>query len=302
MKAYAQKQNKPPPQASPNLTRSNPVRLQAKLRVNTPGDIYEQEADRVAARVTSMPEPRRTHIPDEGLQTKSVQSNDVGAIEAPSIISEALRSSGHPLDSSTRAFMEPRFCHDFSRVRVHTDARAATSAKAVNALAYTVGNDIAFSERRFIPHTIEGRKLLAHELAHVVQSNQSVVQRQVAATPPQVGPTEEGESVIADFSNFAIGTVDNQTNKIFIAQASEKRDGPKLFTKLGPGEWGGSRPAKGPQGEKLRDIDFVFATPTTPINGQTKGKFKIGSNDAVISPDPKDSKNSEIDDFTRFEK
>lgn len=300
MKTYAQKENKPLTQASPNLARSNAVRLQAKLMVNAPGDINEQEADRVATRVTDMPELQRS-LPADPLQTKSVQANDVGEIEAPPFVTEALRSSGYPLDSSTRAFMEPRFGHDFSRVRVHTDARAAASAKAVNALAYTVSNHIAFSEGRFTPRTTEGRKLLAHELAHVVQSNQSVVHRQVAATPPQVKPTEVGESLIADFFNLGIGTVDNQTNKIFIAEASEKKAGPKLLIKLGPGEWGGSRPAEGPQGEKLRDIDFVFATPTTPINGQTKGKFKIGSNDAVISPDPKDNKNSEIDDFERFE-
>jgi hypothetical protein len=80
-----------------------------------------------------------------------------------------LRSPGQPLDAATRVFMEPRFGHNFSRVRVHTDARAAESARAVGAAAYTVGYDIVFGEGQFEPGTRNGRQLLAHELTHVVQ-------------------------------------------------------------------------------------------------------------------------------------
>ncbi|EFH84857.1 DUF4157 domain-containing protein [Ktedonobacter racemifer] len=87
----------------------------------------------------------------------------------PFIVHEVLRSSGQPLDQKTRAFMEPRFGHDFSQVRVHTDARATESARAVNALAYTVGRDVVFGSRSYNPHTIAGRFLLAHELTHVAQ-------------------------------------------------------------------------------------------------------------------------------------
>lgn len=90
---------------------------------------------------------------------------------APPIVHEVLRSPGQPLDATTRAFMEPRFGHDFSRVRVHTDARAGESAQAVNALAYTVGNDIIFARGSYVPHTISGDKLLAHELTHSVQQS-----------------------------------------------------------------------------------------------------------------------------------
>jgi hypothetical protein len=88
---------------------------------------------------------------------------------APPIVHEVLRSPGQPLDAETRAFMEPHFSHNFSAVRVHTDARAAESAGKVNALAYTVGRDIAFAAGRYAPTTSAGRKLLAHELSHVVQ-------------------------------------------------------------------------------------------------------------------------------------
>jgi hypothetical protein len=80
-----------------------------------------------------------------------------------------LQSPGQPLDAGTRAFMEPRFRHDFSRVRVHSDARAAESARAVNALGYTVGRHIVFDAGQFAPGTVAGNWLLAHELTHVVQ-------------------------------------------------------------------------------------------------------------------------------------
>jgi len=80
-----------------------------------------------------------------------------------------LRSPGRPLDPATRAFMEPRFGHDFSRVRVHTDARAAESARAVNALAYTMGHDVVFDGGRYGTGTIKERQLMVHELTHVVQ-------------------------------------------------------------------------------------------------------------------------------------
>ena len=87
----------------------------------------------------------------------------------PPIVHEVLRSSGQPLDAATRAFFEPRFGHDFSRVRVHTDATAAESASAVKARAYTAGQDIVFEAGRYSPHSSGGKLLLAHELTHVVQ-------------------------------------------------------------------------------------------------------------------------------------
>jgi hypothetical protein len=87
----------------------------------------------------------------------------------PPAVHETLGSSGQPLDASTRNFMEARFGHDFGRVRVHTDARAAESARAVNAEAYTVGRDVVFGPGWYVPETAAGRELLAHELTHVIQ-------------------------------------------------------------------------------------------------------------------------------------
>jgi outer membrane protein OmpA-like peptidoglycan-associated protein len=87
----------------------------------------------------------------------------------PPVVHSVLNASGRPLDPGTRAFMEPRFGRDFSGVRIHTDGKAAESAKAVQAQAYTVGGDIVFGGGRYRPESGEGRELLAHELAHVVQ-------------------------------------------------------------------------------------------------------------------------------------
>ncbi|MBE9571485.1 MAG: DUF4157 domain-containing protein [Proteobacteria bacterium] len=81
----------------------------------------------------------------------------------------ALKGGGQPLPESVRAYFEPRFGYDFSGVRVHTDAKAAESAQAVNAMAYTVGSDVVFRSQQYAPRTNGGRKLLAHELTHVVQ-------------------------------------------------------------------------------------------------------------------------------------
>lgn len=88
---------------------------------------------------------------------------------APPIVHDTLAAEGQPLDPDTRAFMEPRFGHEFGHVRVHTDSRAAESAEAVSARAYTVGSNVVFGEGEYAPDTSEGRHLLAHELTHVVQ-------------------------------------------------------------------------------------------------------------------------------------
>ena len=112
-----------------------------------------------------------------------VSSGNTHPDTAPPIVHEVLRSPGEPLDSATRAFMEPRIGHDFSDVRVHTDSRAGESARAVNALAYTVGKDVVFARGQFSPQSRSGQSLLAHELVHTVQQNDSSSQRATGAGP-----------------------------------------------------------------------------------------------------------------------
>jgi hypothetical protein len=101
------------------------------------------------------------------LQRSATSAEDVD--EVPPIVYDVLRSPGRPLDTGVRTFMESRFGADFSGVRIHTDARAAESAAAVNANAYTVGQHVAFGEGRYAPGSGTGRSLLAHELTHVLQ-------------------------------------------------------------------------------------------------------------------------------------
>jgi hypothetical protein len=149
-----------------------PARLQRKLTVNTPGDVYEQEADMVAEKVMRMATQATPHVQPQTEEEKLVQHETTGEAEiqtVPPIVDEVLRSPGHPLDADTRAFMEPRFGQDFSRVRVHSGAAAEQSARDVSANAYTVGHHIVFDSARFVPATHEGRRLIAHELTHVVQ-------------------------------------------------------------------------------------------------------------------------------------
>jgi hypothetical protein len=162
------------------LGRAEPS-VQTKLTVGPAGDEFEQEADRVAEQVMRAPEPGKDDCSCGGtcndcqgksakrVQAKPLEADGPDAGAAPPIVQEALAGSGAPLDSATRAFMEPRFGHDFSQVRVHTDPLASSSAGAVSARAYTVGADIVFREGQYSPATDDGRRLLAHELTHVVQ-------------------------------------------------------------------------------------------------------------------------------------
>jgi Domain of unknown function (DUF4157) len=99
--------------------------------------------------------------------------------EIPPIVHEVLNSPGQPLDRDSRSFMESRFGHDFSQVRVHTDKKAEESAKSVNALAYTVGQDIVFGVGQYKPYTSTGKHLIAHELAHTIQQSQQPTSSQL---------------------------------------------------------------------------------------------------------------------------
>ena len=216
-------------QAVSRLMRSGA--LQAELRIGQPGDVYEQEADRVAEAVMRMPEPgvqrqvepeeeetlqskplanqitslvqiQRQEEPEEEeemLQAKPLaeeitplvqrqvepeeEEEELQAKATSGHISEAnpnlesdiqsLKGGGKSLSENDRAFFEPRFGRDFSQVRVHTDTRAAEAARAVNARAFTVGRDVAFGTGQYVPGTSEGRRLLAHELTHVIQQRQA---------------------------------------------------------------------------------------------------------------------------------
>ena len=174
-----------------------PARLQTKLGVNTPGDIYEQEADAVAEKVVNQTVPRIQRQAGEGKLVQRKATGDAEVQSAPPLVNEVLRSPGRPLDADTQAFMEPRFGHDFSRVRVHTGTAAEQSARDMNANAYTVGHDIVFAAGRFATANRDGRRLLAHELTHVVQQGDggSVLQRDVRGPKATATPADWKDKV-----------------------------------------------------------------------------------------------------------
>lgn len=118
---------------------------------------------------------------------EEVDASDSGPTVLPSMVHDVLRSAGQPLNAATRAFMEPRFGQDFSKIRVHTDAKAAESARDLNASAYTLGSNIVFGAGQFLPETPAGRRLLSHELTHVMQQRRSPV------------PAPAGVRVASDF-------------------------------------------------------------------------------------------------------
>jgi hypothetical protein len=178
-----------------------PGMLQTKLTVNQPDDAYEQEADRVADQVMRVGQPgaadsqritpitgdgcihrlgaaceneRQRPSPGEEDEEETVQRKEVspGTPEIPRDIQSHLghlQGGGQSLSSDLRAFFEPRFGHDFGQVRIHTDSRAAATARALDARAFTMGRDIVFAAGQYAPHSPDGRRLLAHELTHTLQ-------------------------------------------------------------------------------------------------------------------------------------
>lgn len=171
-------------------------------------------------------------------------------LQVPAIVHDVLRSAGEPLDTATRAFMESRFSHDFSQVRVHTGPRAAESSRAVNALAYTVGRDVVFAAGQYAPRTEQGRRLLAHELTHTVQ--------QAAAALTSEGRIELNESPLMEHqAEAAADTVVGGRGAVPIASSAialQRRAAPyikKVTVHLDPLqsadlEWEGMPPADAP--------------------------------------------------------
>ncbi len=183
--------------------------------------MYEGEADRVADQVMRMPEPPLQRTWAGGgwpklqnkqdtlgnLQTKRLQLKDSEEPQVPAGVHEVIASSGRPLDAMTRAFMEPRLGHDFSCVRVHTDAHAAESAAGVGARAYAWNRHVVFGASQYAPQTDSGRRLLSHELVHVVQQSsgkvQQVIQRQ--KDPKEVVPNKNDPRLTAEEDKGAKG-------------------------------------------------------------------------------------------------
>ena len=208
-----------------------PPKMQAKLKIGQPGDRYEQEADRVAETVMRMPEPqvqRKCSAPgckDEEekklLQTKPANAGEAVAQVDHPLIQSVLSSPGQPLDAGTRSFMEPRFGQDFSGVRVHVGGEAAEAARAVNARAYTVGRNVVFGDGQYAPGSDEGKRLVAHELAHVGQQGEAglghMIQRELIygsayKRPYTNDPTETRDSEAGKWFPSSVDMAATATN------------------------------------------------------------------------------------------
>lgn len=144
-------------------------RLQTKLTVGASNDPLEQEADRVAEQVLAAPANPAVSGAPPRFQRYTAQPSAPAGTAAPASVDRVLASPGRPLGPALRHDMEQRFRHDFSQVRVHSGPASEKSARDVNAHAYTVGSNVVFGAGRFAPGTREGRRLIAHELTHVVQ-------------------------------------------------------------------------------------------------------------------------------------
>jgi Domain of unknown function (DUF4157) len=193
--------------------------IQPKLAISSPGDVYEQEADRVAEAVVSGGKAPIGHV-SQGVQPKLFRmqarpedltdsmlvlgmEDELNPASMPAATPQMLqRSANGPSESgganvgferslqgaigrggdfpaSERSFMESRFERDFSCVRVHHDTHADGLARGINARAFTIGNDVFFAKSEYRPGTLEGRRLLAHELTHVVQQTDGRISRQI---------------------------------------------------------------------------------------------------------------------------
>lgn len=156
------------------------ISIQPKLTINQPGDKYEQEAE---------------HLSDRILKTSTLHAqydklnlvNNTSSFQNNYLKNKNLyEGNGQPLPPPLREFFEPRFGYDLSDIRLHTDEKAAQKAKSIDALAFTAGNDIFFGQESYAPQTIDGRRLLAHELAHVVSPSHMGVMRRVAPNYSQI--------------------------------------------------------------------------------------------------------------------
>ena len=189
--------------------------IQGKLIIGKPNDKYEQEADRVADEVMRMPEPQVQRQSEEDEEEEMIQTKPIGdqitpliqrqvepeeeeeaepekeeeetiqtksEEQTPQVTSSleskinALQGGGQPLSRDTRNFFEPRFGHDFSNVKIHANSNANQLARSINAKAFTKGKDIVFGGGEYSPGSSKGKRLLGHELTHVVQQKEGSIQ------------------------------------------------------------------------------------------------------------------------------
>lgn len=166
----------------------SPSTIQSKLKIGSPDDQYEQQADRVADAVVNSPAPEVQMQPleeeEEMLQMKS-ETGQTGGYAPPEISSKVKNpGNGASLPGNVNREMSQKIGADFSDVTIHTGSHASTLNQSLGARAFTHGKDIFFNSGEYNPATTEGKHLLAHELVHVVQqgkinhSKKNIIQKQ----------------------------------------------------------------------------------------------------------------------------
>jgi hypothetical protein len=231
------------------------------------------------------PDGECTQCRDHRLRRTAAGADKQTRATAPPVVQEVLASPGRPLDRATRADMEHRFGHSFSDVRVHADGRAAESARAVHAVAYTFGSDVVFASDRYRPETLAGRHLLAHELSHVLQQRgapstspilvgrqysalerdaESAARRLSSGSGPLKAPTLEVQRQAAENEHVGEGPEEDE-------DPAEVRDGDAPVhatpdTSPGAGENAATEPEPG--------FEIALAEPeeATPMKGEGRGK------------------------------
>jgi hypothetical protein len=288
--------------------------IQTKLTANQPGDAFEQEADRVADQVMRLPAPRlqraacacggaagpdgecaackQKRLAGLGLSRAAMAAPANTPHVAPPIVHRTLQAPGQPLDRGTRSLMEARFGMDFGGVRVHTNEQAAASAQAVDAHAYTVGQNVVFGAGQYAPHSVAGQRLLAHELTHVLQQHggtQHVQRAPDAETEPapQPNPADkalEKQATVLETEILAhpvykkLGVDSVARVQEIIAQAKTKPLGD----------------ARGQRNYYLTKLKVAI---TTPFNGQDSGITEYG-----CSPDADKANRKAVEEALEVEK
>ena len=236
-----------PPRRSNPISRSgnqaNLRRLQAKLTIGAVNDPLEQEADAAAERVMRMADPSISHTAPPTLSRKCAECEEdeekksslqrqatSGGLEgtlAPPVVDAVLSSPGRPLAPATQSFMGDRFGADFSEVRIHTDAKAAESAAAVRARAYTVGRDVVFGAGQYDPAGAGGRQLLAHELAHTLQQS----------SKPPASSSKSRRSVQRACGEKQVGALEVDATGLLKQLGDVKVNGPPIHFRVGCDEF-----------------------------------------------------------------
>lgn len=217
------------------------------------------------------------------------RANGVDRAALPSTVHEVLHSSGQPLDATTRGFMEARFGHDFGHVRVHTDARAAESARAVQALAYTVGRDLVFASGHFAPTTSSGQRLLAHELAHVIQqggarqpakkgsSSSSPPAHRALQRQPEPDATEGTETPGVTYEDLdkeqpsGPATIESSTDETLPEETTPEETSPEAGEESIQTKAAGAAPRESSGLEREADVaaDSILAGRSVAVRGRT---------------------------------